>query len=208
MEEIHLPSVENATPQKLLEYWKQPKFQNEQEVIGFYQQGHPYFGYFSNFKILPEYEFDIPFKELNISEEEQKKFPSPVKVKTSEKCIMLCKAVVMGDSESYMTILDSENPKAIKKLGRLIKPFDQIKYDKYICIIAYHIVFQKFLKGSNEIREYLKLTNSAIIAEAAHRDKNWGIGLGVKQYISKPALWKGCNILGWALMVTRQELFS
>ena len=203
-----LPTLDNLTPELLKIHWKQDKYKEEQQVIGFYQQKHPYFGCFSNFKKLPKYNFDLPYDKLEIPIENRKLFPSPVSCTNSEKSIMLCKAALMGDHIIYQQIINSENPKEIKILGRRVKPFDQDKFNKYVCIIALEAVYQKFSKGPEEIRTYLKLTNNAILAEAAYRDKNWGIGFGVNQYISKPFEWNGNNILGWVLMQTRFMLFS
>lgn len=202
----YLPEFNDLNKIKLKEHWK--KFTEEKDVIGFYQQKHPYFGSFSNFYKLEPYEFELPYKNLDINDDEKQYFPSPIICTNSEKTIMLCKAALMGDKEIYNQISSLENPKEIKRLGRLVKNFDQDKWNKYLCLIAFECVFQKFSKASKQIQEYLKLTNTAIIAEAAYRDLNWGIGLGVNQYISKPADWRGSNVLGWALMETRARIFS
>ena len=201
----YLPDFNNLTTEKLKIHWK--KFTEEQKVIGFYQQKHPYFGCFSNFYIC-DYSFDLPYELLGISDENKKYYKSPIKCTNSEKTIMLCKAALMNDPQTFDLIVKSENPSQIKKLGREVKNFDPNKYEKYRCQIAFECVYQKFIKGTDEMKTYLKLTNTAILAEAAYRDKIWGIGLGVNQYISKPAEWNGTNILGWALMETRARIFS
>ena len=44
------------------------------------------------------------------------------------------------------------------------------------------------------------------IVEAAPNDKIWGVGMDkTNENISIPALWKGTNILGWALMEARDK---
>ena len=44
------------------------------------------------------------------------------------------------------------------------------------------------------------------IVEAAPNDKIWGVGMDkTDANISIPALWKGTNILGWALMEARDK---
>ena len=44
------------------------------------------------------------------------------------------------------------------------------------------------------------------IVEAALNDKIWGVGMDkTNENISIPALWKGTNILGWALMEARDK---
>ena len=44
------------------------------------------------------------------------------------------------------------------------------------------------------------------IVEAAPSDKIWGVGMDkTNENISIPSLWKGTNILGWALMEARDK---
>ena len=44
------------------------------------------------------------------------------------------------------------------------------------------------------------------IVEAAPSDEIWGVGMDkTNKNISIPALWKGTNILGWALMEARDK---
>ena len=47
-----------------------------------------------------------------------------VKWKSSEQCFMAQKAKFFNDEETYDLILKSTNPKDAKKLGRLVKGFD------------------------------------------------------------------------------------
>jgi len=199
-----IKSKERITPHDLSNIWK--SMTEKIHVIGFYQQKNYETGCFSNFYKL-NYHFDLPYIMLGISEQDKKFFPSPVKCTTSEKTIMLCKAALMKDRNIYNKIMKLENPKEIKHLGQQVKPFNDEKWNEHICQIAVECVYQKFSKGSEKIKQCLKNTNSAIIAEAAYNDKNWGIGMGVYDNISIPANWRGTNILGWALMETRTQLF-
>jgi len=198
-----IKSKKRITPQDLYIMWK--SMTEEVDVIGFYQQKHEHYGCFSNFYKV-HYEFNLPYKLLDISEKNKQFFPSPIKCSNSEKTIMLCKAALMGDKIIYSAIMKSENPRQIKSLGQQVKPFNDEKWNNHVCQIASECVFQKFSKGPEKIINNLKNTNSAIIAEAAYNDRNWGIGMGINDNINIPANWRGINILGWALMETRKRL--
>ena len=55
--------------------------------------------------------------------------------------------------------------------------------------------------------EFLKKTGSAVLVEASPYDKVWGIGMkeGDKD-IEDAEKWFGINLLGFALMVVRDQL--
>ena len=50
-------------------------------------------------------------------------------------------------------------------------------------------------------------TNEDILVEASASDDIWGAGIAVNDpTISNPSLWRGSNILGWALMQVRSTI--
>ena len=61
----------------------------------------------------------------------------------------------------------------------------------------------------SEVEKYLIqvfILGEDYIVEAAPNDKIWGVGMDkTNENISIPALWKGTNILGWALMEARDK---
>ena len=119
---------------------------------------------------------------------------------------MLSKASIMNDTETFLKILNSKSPFEAKKLGRVVKPFDQYIWDKNICNIAKDICLSKFSQNSN-LKDILLSTGNKIIAEASPRDNIWGIGIGSKNpNTQNKNEWKGTNILGWALMEARESL--
>jgi ribA/ribD-fused uncharacterized protein len=64
----------------------------------------------------------------------------------------------------------------------------------------------KFSQDEN-LKEFLLNTNERILVEASPMDKIWGIGLAADHpNIENPILWKGENLLGFALMEVRDEL--
>jgi len=135
------------------------------------------------------------------------KLPTQINVSTSEHAIMLCKACVMGDLDSYAHIAMSDTtPAQVKQLGRKVQGFDQTKWDTWVRFIAEDVVYQKF--NQNKILATVLLsTGDDVLAETAPRDRIWGIGMGKSnpdiQDITK---WKGQNILGYALMAVRDRL--
>jgi len=183
------------TPDTLSLFWKSIK--NPQSVISFYSHNNGDYRSFSNFYIHHPFNINIP---CGI-------FANRIEIiQFSEKAIMLCKASLMGDEEIYQRIKICDNPKNTKELGRHVSHFIPELWNKNVCNIAKTIVLAKF-KSIPELKELLLSTGDSYIAEAAARDKIWGIGMGaMNPKINIPAEWNGTNILGWALMETRNEL--
>ena len=196
----------NITPNILVQIWKVTKLKSDDKVISFYSQHNKPYGCFSNFyKTKKQTIFTVPdFCWTEIMQSSG--LPQSIPVGYSEKSIMLCKASLMGDPTQYQMIIDSSNPKQTKDLGRKIKPWNQQKWNKFVCEIAKEAVKQKFSQLDNE-REILFSTGDSILVEATKNDCIWGIGLDESNpYINNPSKWKGTNILGWALMQVREEL--
>lgn len=174
------------------------------DVVSFYGESDIW-GCFSNFySDGHDFSFVIPqeFFARGMRAEDAR----TVKCAFSEKAIMLCKAAVMGDEETFVQIEAAATPEEAKKLGRAIKGFNQAVWDEVVCSVAFEVIFQKFQKVP-ELREVLLMTGDAIIVEASRWDGIWGIKLDVKDpRVRSPAQWQGTNILGWALMEARAAL--
>lgn len=79
--------------------------------------------------------------------------------------------------------------------------WDKFKYNIVITGNYYKFVQNKAL------REYLQSTGNAILVEASPYDKVWGVGMSQDdENIQNPELWKGTNLLGFALMQVRDEI--
>jgi len=66
--------------------------------------------------------------------------------------------------------------------------------------------YQKFAQHA-ELRNHLLSTGDKVLVEASPVDKIWGIGMkGDDPAACHPALWKGENLLGFALMEARAKL--
>lgn len=73
-------------------------------------------------------------------------------------------------------------------------------------IVVYEGLLAKFLQNV-ELKEHLKETGKAILAECAVKDRIWGVGLSMRDPNRfNRAQWKGQNLLGYALMMVRERL--
>ena len=158
------------------------------------------FGFFSNFFKHEEFDFELPdFLKSD-------RFRSPIPMAFTEKAIMLCKAALFKDKVRYDLIIQENNPLKCKGLGRKVVPWDQDKWNANVVQIAESVVYQKFSKVPG-LKEKLLATGDKLIAETTARDKNWAIGLNLNDpNRDKPAMWRGVNILGYALMKARNKL--
>ncbi len=73
---------------------------------------------------------------------------------------------------------------------------------------SYNVVkkgcFYKFSQNE-ELADILRSTKTCILAEAAPRDRIWGVGVG-KDKARDRSMWRGQNKLGFVLMEIRSQL--
>jgi ribA/ribD-fused uncharacterized protein len=137
-----------------------------------------------------------------------------VPYRTAEHYMMAGKARVFGDTDSLEKIMDERDPSEAKKLGKLIKGWD----DKVWSALRFQIVcrgsYEKF-RQNPELMAQLIATGNREIVEASPYDRIWGVGLSEEDALafwkkaqnSVPATpWPGLNLLGKALMVARDML--
>ncbi|MBB6464108.1 NADAR family protein [Flammeovirga kamogawensis] len=124
----------------------------------------------------------------------------------TEHWMMAEKARLFGDEIVYQQIINCQKPGEAKDLGRQVKNFDEEVWKKY----RYEIVkignIYKFTEHK-KMGEYLLNTQSRVLVEASPVDIIWGIGLTKDSDSSRNVhLWRGLNLLGFALMETRDFL--
>lgn len=125
---------------------------------------------------------------------------------SAEHFMMAEKARLFNDEEIFSRVLKAKSPAEAKKLGRLVKNFDAKLWDEKKFEIVIEGNFHKFSQHS-ELKEFLINTKERVLVEASPVDKIWGIGLAAdNSNIENPLLWKGENLLGYALMVVRDKL--
>ena len=73
-------------------------------------------------------------------------------------------------------------------------------------IEVYEGLLAKFSQNA-ELGARLEVTGTALLAECAVKDRIWGIGLSMHDPDRfNPRQWRGRNLLGYALMLTRRKL--
>ncbi len=125
---------------------------------------------------------------------------------TAEHFMMAEKARLFGDDATRALVFQAPNPGAAKALGRQVLGFkDDIwlanRYD--IVVRANQAKFEQ----NPDLRAFLLQTGDRVIVEASPVDRIWGIGLAQEdEHVDNPNLWRGLNLLGFALMQVRAAL--
>lgn len=140
-------------------------------------------------------------------------WPSPFTVggttyATAEHYMMAGKARLFGDEETAAAIIAAAHPQRAKDLGRRVRNFDEQTWRDNRVAIVTRANEAKF--GQNkDLRDYLLGTGDRILVEASPLDRVWGIGLAADDpRAEQPSSWRGQNLLGFALMTTRESLTS
>lgn len=129
-----------------------------------------------------------------------------VRYKTAEHYYMAEKARFFNDEKNLDLILKIESPLEAKKIGRKVKNFDDALWAAKR--------FQASVMGNRAkfnqnklLKEYLLSTTGNVLVEASPYDTIWGIGLSQDDPDAhNPHMWRGENLLGFALMQVRHEL--
>lgn len=129
-----------------------------------------------------------------------------IKFSSMEQYMMYSKAICFQDKSVATKILSTCDVGEIKALGRKVSNYDENVWNGIRQIVVYLGLIAKF-KQNTDLKEKLKATEDAILAECAVRDRIWGIGLSMKD----PARfdrnkWNGENLLGYSLMMVRRCL--
>jgi hypothetical protein len=129
-----------------------------------------------------------------------------VEYKTAEHWMMVQKARLFGDQERVRQVLASATPGEAKKLGRLVAGFDGQVWDRHKYEYVREGNYHKFSQHP-ALREFLLNTQDRVLVEASPVDNIWGVGMAkTDENIHNPDLWKGENLLGFALMEVRDAL--
>lgn len=123
-----------------------------------------------------------------------------------EQFMMYRKAVCFCDNEIAAQILETDDAACIKEFGRRVSGYDDHYWNGMRQITVYEGLLAKFSQN-NGLRELLKATEDAVLAECAVKDRIWGIGLSMNDSDRfDQTKWKGKNLLGYALMMVRNKL--
>ena len=124
---------------------------------------------------------------------------------------MFFKAEIFNDEETCQLILKTNDPSEAKRLGRLVKNYDDKIWSTMRFTCMYSCNFHKY-QDNNKLRG--KLLDSKFdgktFAEASPFDSIWGIGLDAKknsiEYLDDESNWKGENLMGKVLNCVRRDL--
>ena len=120
--------------------------------------------------------------------------------------MMAQKALLFGDKEAYYKIVDAKSPGEAKALGREVKSFDQTTWEERRFGIVVDGSLAKFQQHP-DLKAFLLNTKERVLVEASPVDSIWGIGLTAEdERAANPEMWEGLNLLGFALMETRDIL--
>lgn len=128
--------------------------------------------------------------------------------KSSEQCFMAMKAKHFGDTEIYERILASTEPKHAKKLGRMVKNYDDEEWSRVRYNYMYEIVKEKFAQNKY-LTDFLKSDEfkDKTFVEGNPFDRIWAVGIDYRNcWIDDEAKWDGQNLLGKVLEQVRKEL--
>jgi ribA/ribD-fused uncharacterized protein len=127
---------------------------------------------------------------------------------TAEHYMMAEKARLFGDQIMADKILKAGSPGAAKKFGRLVQGFEDETWNQHRFEIVCRANLAKFTQNP-DMGQFLINTGHKILVEASPFDRIWGIGMAASHdHSHNPRLWKGLNLLGYALMVVREQLLS
>jgi len=103
-------------------------------------------------------------------------------------------------------LIETKDPGKAKHFGRTIKGFSEDLWMKKRFDIVVSGNIAKFSQNP-KLGEFLLNTGYRVLVEAIPIDRIWGIGLAEDdQKAVNPNLWKGLNLLGFALMEVRHQL--
>ncbi len=128
------------------------------------------------------------------------------KYQCAEQWMMVAKARIFKDEEVEKEIMNTYDPKLMKALGRKVRNFNPEIWDKAKYSIVLNGNYYKFTQNK-EMMDFLLSTGDKILVEASPMDTIWGIGFGKENEKAKNvAMWRGKNLLGFALMEVRDEI--
>lgn len=124
-----------------------------------------------------------------------------------EQYVMTKKALMFGDVEVSINIMDTDNPREQKAWGRKVRNFEIDKWTAVARDVVFRGCLAKFTQNEDMLT-HLMNTRDTLLVEASPVDKVWGIGLDEKTAAVTPIDdWKGTNWLGQCLTEVRETIF-
>lgn len=129
-----------------------------------------------------------------------------IQFSSAEQFMMHRKSLLFNDEASAKKILETNNPREQKAIGRNVNNFDNSIWEKNSVDIVFEGNKQKFTQNELLLNELIG-TKGKTLVEASPSDQIWGVGLSKEstEIISR-SKWKGDNLLGIILTELREEL--
>lgn len=126
----------------------------------------------------------------------------------TEQAFMWAKAKYFNDEEIASRILEADTPMDCKQLGRLVKGYDNKRWDAVRYEFMHDVNYEKY---KNDLDLRMKLMDPEFdgktFVEASPTDKIWGIGRAIDDpVIDDESTWCGKNLLGKVLTQVRAEM--
>jgi ribA/ribD-fused uncharacterized protein len=118
------------------------------------------------------------------------------------------KAILFGDEATAAAIMETREPGKQKKLGRLVKNFNEDEWRRNRERIVEEGSYHKFahsLVEEEDLKAKLLATGDGELVEASPRDRIWGIGFSEQNATQNRHSW-GLNLLGKALVRARERI--
>jgi ribA/ribD-fused uncharacterized protein len=126
----------------------------------------------------------------------------------AEQYMMAEKAKLFDDQDSLALIMESNNPREQKKIGRSVKNFHAERWAAVSREVVYNGNYAKFTQNPDLLNKLLA-THGTTIVEASPYDCIWGIGLREEdERALDRSQWRGTNWLGEVLTGLREDLIE
>lgn len=129
-----------------------------------------------------------------------------VKYNCAEQYMMAMKAKTFNDEDTRRLIMEAENPKEQKALGRKVKNFNADVWNGVAKAYVFIGNCHKFTQNPDLLKTLMD-TKGTTLVEASPYDKIWGIGLKADDpKVKSRDTWQGTNWLGEVLTDLRNNL--
>ncbi len=116
------------------------------------------------------------------------------------------KAAIFKDKDSMKRILNTNDCREQKRLGRRVKQYKENIWAEKCYIVMKQGLYAKFDQNPILKERLLSISNARFV-EASPYDRKWGIGIEADHPNAvQPSKWPGNNLLGKALTETRDIL--
>lgn len=123
-----------------------------------------------------------------------------------EQYLLANQAILFKDNVMLEKIMIAKSIRQARLFGNKIRNFDQEEWNKHKLNMGYVANLCKFQQDEN-LKFKLMETENNILVNADPYDGDWGIKKRITELdIKNPHSWKGENLLGFILMMIREDL--